>query len=173
MEPDTFWSALLSFARNNETFIELFLFLLGFAESLVVVSIFVPASGLFLGVAALEAAAGNPVLPIILAGAAGCFFGDMLSYLIGASVKDGLSKAWPFTRYPLWLPRTRELFERRGVLAIFVSKFVGPLRPVVPFVAGASQMSIVVFASASAASSLVWSSAFLAPGYYGIKWLLG
>ena len=100
MEPDTWWEAALNFARNNETLIEIILFSLGFAESLVVISIFIPASALFIGIAALEGAAGNPIIPIVLAGAAGCFFGDMLSFLIGARVKDDIKQDLAIHKVP-------------------------------------------------------------------------
>lgn len=173
MQSHSWWNTAVNFARENEQLIELILFALGFAESLVFVSFLVPASALFLGIAALEGAAGNPLLPIILAGAAGCFAGDMLSYFIGSHLKRDIHQVWPFRKNPHWLSRTQSLFERRGIAAIFMSKFIGPLRPVVPFVAGAAQMSWLPFAGASAASSLAWSTTFLVPSYFGISFLAG
>ncbi|MFM1814918.1 MAG: hypothetical protein RLZ98_1613 [Pseudomonadota bacterium] len=171
MDVAAWWNAAVDFARENETAIEILLFVLGFAESLVFISFFVPASALFLGIAALEGAAGNPFLPILLAGAAGCFAGDMVSFVLGSWMKENLDKRWPFNRNPFWLLRTQALFERRGMSAIYISKFIGPLRPVVPFVAGAMQMRTLPFAIASLGSSLIWSAAFLAPSYYGLKLL--
>lgn len=173
MEQTSWWDSAVEFARTNESLVEILLFALGFAESLVFVSLFVPASALFLAIAALEGAAGNPFLPILLAGAAGCFVGDMVSFVIGGHIKDNVAGCWPFTRNPLWLPRARALFERRGMLAILISKFVGPLRPVIPFVAGAMHMPLVPFILASASSSLIWSAAFLAPSYYGLRYFSG
>ncbi|MFY0611173.1 MAG: DedA family protein [Hyphomicrobiaceae bacterium] len=173
MSVQAWWNAAIEFARDNERFIEIVLFGLGFAESLVFVSFFVPASALFLAIAALEGAAGNPLLPILFAGAAGCFVGDMVSYFLGRRIKGGTQSHWPFTRHPHWLSATQALFQRRGFSAIFISKFVGPLRPVVPFVAGAMHMSPVPFVGASIASSILWAMAFLIPSYYGIKFLGG
>lgn len=172
MGNNLWWDWTLDFARQNDALLEIILFALGFAESLVFLSIFVPASALFLAIAAIEGAAGNPFLPILLAGSAGCFAGDLVSFVLGGWLKDDLSDRWPFRRNPIWLARTRSLFERRGILAIFISKFVGPLRPIVPFVAGAMNMPVVPFALASLASSLMWSAAFLAPTYYGIRVLM-
>lgn len=172
MSVAAWWDAAVEFTRQNEPLIEAILFALGFFESLVFVSFFVPASALFLAIAALEGAAGNPLLPIVLAGAAGCLTGDMVSFLLGRRIKGNVQESWPFSRYPHWLSGTQDLFQRRGVSAIFISKFVGPLRPVVPFVAGAMHMPLVPFFAASMVSSLIWSMAFLMPAYYGIK-LLG
>lgn len=169
----SWWESVLEFTRQNETLIELAVFALGFAESLVFVSFFIPASALFLGIAALEGAAGNPIVPIVIAGTAGCFAGDMVSFVIGSRLKGNLRETWPFRKNPQWLTCTQDLFERRGIVAIIVSKFIGPLRPVVPFVAGASHMPLAPFAGASAVSSLAWSVSFLLPAYYGVAWLAG
>jgi membrane protein DedA with SNARE-associated domain len=87
MSVQSWWNTAVDFARENEELIEFVLFGLGFAESLVFVSFFVPASALFLAVAALEGAAGNPLFPILLAGSAGCFAGDMVSYFLGRRIK--------------------------------------------------------------------------------------
>jgi len=169
MSAQNWWDTAVEFARQNEQLIEVVLFGLGFAESLVFVSFFVPASAMFLAIAALEGAAGNPLLPILLAGAAGCFAGDMTSFFLGRLVRGDVANHWPFTKYPVWLASTETLFQRRGISAIFISKFVGPLRPVVPFVAGATHMRSMPFAIASCTSSVIWSMAFLAPSYYGVK----
>ena len=171
MSAQSWWEAAVDFARENEHLIEVVLFGLGFAESLVFVSVFVPASALFLAIAALEGAAGNPLLPILFAGAAGCFAGDMVSYFLGQSIKGDIKSNWLFVRRPQWLTRTQNLFRSRGILTIFLSKFIGPLRPVVPFVAGAMHMPLAPFIGASAVSSFLWATAFLLPSYYGIMLL--
>ena len=65
------WQSVVAFVRENEVTIELVVFFLGFMESLVFVSFFVPASVLFLAFAALQSASEGPFLPILLAGALG------------------------------------------------------------------------------------------------------
>jgi undecaprenyl-diphosphatase len=93
----------------------------------------------------------------------------MVSYFLGRRLKGATHTHWPFTKYPHWLTGAQALFERRGFSAIFISKFVGPLRPVVPFVAGAMCMAPAPFTGASIISSILWAMAFLIPSYYGIK----
>lgn len=173
MQAGTTWEALLEFVRNNEALIEIIVFLLGFAESLVFVSFFVPASVLFLAIAALQSASEAPIMPLVIAGTIGALVGDLVSYAIGWRVRHNVDRVWPFNRNPQLLFRTRKMFERQGALAIVVSKFVGPLRPIVPFVGGAMHMPLLTFTIASAVSSLAWSIVFLAPTYYGVSWLQG
>lgn len=171
-DPGT-WDALLAFVRDNEQLIEIVIFFLGFAESLVFVSFFVPASVLFLAIAALQSASDAPIMPLVIYGTAGALAGDLVSYALGRRVRHNVDRVWPFNRNPHLLFRTRKMFERQGALAIIVSKFVGPLRPIVPFVGGAMQMPLITFTLASAVSSLAWSIVFLAPTYYGVTWLQG
>lgn len=170
---DVTWTAqLLRFVQENETLIEVVLFSLAFCESIVLVSFFVPASVLFLGIAALQSASGGDIMPMIIAGTLGAFLGDYVSYYIGWKYRNDLPNKWPFSRNPDWLPRARAFFDRWGILGVVVAKFVGPMRPLVPTISGAVAMPGRAFASASAVSSLVWSVVFLAPTYYGIGWLM-
>ena len=169
-EPST-WQSVIAFVRENEHLIEIIVFLLGFAESLVLVSFFVPASILFLAVAALHSAGDGPFLPILLAGALGCICGDVVSYMVGWRVRHHVKRMWPFRSRPDLLARTRLLIRHHGIFAIVISKFIGPLRPITPLCAGATAMPWYSFAAASAASSMVWALAFLAPAYYGFQLL--
>jgi len=169
MTTSTYWDAVVEFAHENEVLIEVIIFVLGFAESLVFVSAFIPASVLFLALAAVHSAGEGPFLPILLAGAAGCLLGDIVSFAIGWRVREDVYRCWPFNTRPELLNRMRNLFEQRGSSAIYISKFVGPLRPVGPFIAGAMHMKWPVFVVASCGSSLIWAAAFLAPGYYGLQ----
>ena len=169
MSEPSAWEQVIAFVREHEFLIEVVIFLLGFAESVVLVSFFVPASVLFLAIAALHSASDGPFVPILLAGALGCLAGDIVSYAIGRRFRRHVKVLWPFGSRPDLLARTRLLLRRHGVYAIIVSKFVGPLRPVTPMFAGAASMPWYSFAGASAASSLLWALAFLAPTYYGLQ----
>ncbi len=172
MPETSLWQHILAFVRENEFLVELLVFALGFAESVALMSFLVPASVLFLAVAALQSAGNGPFLPILFAGALGCLAGDMVSYMIGWRVRHRIGGLWPFRSRPDLLARTRWMIRRHGIYAIVVSKFVGPLRPLTPLFAGVTTMPWVKFASASAVSSLLWALAFLAPAYYGVQLLV-
>lgn len=169
---DTLIAEILEFVRNNERLIEATLFALAFCESIVLFSFFVPASVLFLAIGALHGASGGSIWPLVLAGTAGAFAGDLVSYYIGWRYRSDLQRTWPFRNHPDWLPRARRFFDTWGVAGVVVAKFVGPMRPLVPTISGAVAMPRGMFAVASAVSSLVWSLVFLVPTYYGIEWLM-
>jgi len=65
------------------------------------------------------------------------------------------------------------LIGRWGMLAVFVGRFFGPLRAVVPIAAGICEMPWWKFQVANVASALLWASAILTPGLLGVRWLVG
>ncbi len=166
---DEYWQDLLAFMRENEVLIEIILFFLAFAESIVVASAFVPASVIFVAVGALEGAAGGPLLPLVIAGALGAFAGDLTSLAIGHYFRNDLRKMWPLRDHPRLLARARAFFWRWGIYAVIFSKLSGPFRPILPLIAGASRMSWPLFMAASALSSVIWSVLLLVPAYLGFQ----
>jgi len=161
---------VLAFVRENTHIAEPVIFALGFAESIALVSLFVPSSILFVAIGGLLSAAGGSFWSACLAGAAGAFLGDLVSYGFGRIFKEDVPRVWPFSRNPLWLPRAAAFFERWGLLGLVFGKFMGFLRPFLPVVAGTVRMPWVPFLIGSAVSSLLWAAVFLVPGY-GVVWL--
>jgi membrane protein DedA with SNARE-associated domain len=155
----------LALVRDHPEMAALVCFVLGFAESIALVSLFVPSTILFLAIGAAASAAGGAFWPLWLAGAAGACIGDGCSYLVGRWLKDDVRRIWPFTRFPDLLPQSRSVFERWGALAIVGGKFIGGLRPFIPVAAGSMDMPWAAFLIASAGSSLLWAGVFLAPGF--------
>ncbi len=156
---------LLTLARDHQTLIAPLVFVLGFAESIALVSLFVPSTLLFLGIGAIHHAAGGAFVPVWLAGAAGACLGDLVSYGIGCYFKDRINTVWPFRKYPGFIGKAKELDEKWGALALVGSKFLGMLRPFAPVMAGAISMPWGRFLLASAAGASLWAGVFLSPGY--------
>ncbi len=98
-------------------------------------------------------------------------FGDWLSYWIGYHYQDRVAHMWPLSRNPQLLARGHAFFERWGVLGIFIGRFFGPLRAVVPLVGGICGMPQRYFQLANVTSAMIWAFGILAPGAFGIKWL--
>lgn len=164
-------AGVMGLVTANMAMIGPIVFALGFAESIVFVSLLVPSTLLFLGIGGLHHAAGGSFFDVWLWGAAGAFLGDILSYAAGRYFKEDIAGVWPFKAKPEWYVLARNFEKEWGFLGIIGSKFLGVMRPFVPVVAGAMHMRWPVFLLASAISALLWSGTFLAPGY-GIGWLI-
>ena len=114
------------------------------------------------------AAQGEVSLPLIaLAAWVAAALGDLVSYLLGRRLgRRFLVAHGPRVGVtPPRLARVDTFFDRHGGKAILIGRFVGLVRAVAPFVAGASGLSLRRFLPYSLAGTLVWATAFTLAGY--------
>jgi membrane protein DedA with SNARE-associated domain len=139
--------------------------LLGLAEAVPVAGVFVPGSSLIV-LAGIAAAHGIlKVGGLIWFAAAGAILGDGLSYYLGAKGKHLFR---PGSRWfdPAHLERGRTFFQRHGNKSIFLGRFVGPIRGIIPFIAGLSAMDKRTFLLWNALSGVLWAAAHVLAGYF-------
>lgn len=160
---------VVAFVQRHDGWALPIVFALSFGESLAFVSLFLPATVALLGIGGLIGASGLPFVPVCIAAALGAALGDWLSYWIGVTFKGGVARLWPLSRHPDLVPRGHRLVERYGFYAIFIGRFFGPLRAIVPLVAGILEMAFWPFQVANFSSALVWAVGLMGAGYYGIK----
>jgi membrane-associated protein len=117
------------------------------------------------GVVAAQGEISLPVMLLIAWPAAA--LGDLVSFLLGRR----LGRRFLLVHGPRLgvtvprLARVEDFFDRHGPKAILVGRFVGIVRAVAPFLAGASGMRLRSFLPWSLLGTLVWSSAFTLVGY--------
>ena len=102
--------------------------------------------------------------PLLIGCIIGATTGDAISYWLGRRYGHLVERVWPFTRHPELLTRGYAFFERHGGKSVFIGRFFGPLRAVVPLVAGISKMPATRFWIANVSSAFVWAPALLLPG---------
>jgi membrane protein DedA with SNARE-associated domain len=163
---------LLNFVRDHQTWAPAIIFPLAFGESLAFVSLLLPATVILLGAGALVAAADIEFWPIWSAAALGAVLGDWFSYWLGRRCRYAIARIWPLSRHPELLPHGETLFRKWGALGVFVGRFFGPLRSIMPLVAGICGMRPVPFQIANVTSALIWATAVLTPGIVAIEWIL-
>ncbi|MBO9492729.1 VTT domain-containing protein [Thalassotalea sp. G20_0] len=134
-------------------------------ESLVVVGIVLPGVALLFALAAIAGAASISIYPILLWAFLGAVVGDGVSYLLGYHYHERVRGWWPFNRHPQWLERGEDFFRKYGFLSIVIGRFVGPVRPIIPAVAGMMGMVPRYFFTVNILSALAWSPVYLLPGY--------
>ena len=81
-----------------------------------------------------------------------------------ANAAAPLAGIWPFSRNPQLSPAASCFFERHGGKSVFIGRFFGPVRAVIPLAAGIMQMPRGQFWLANVTSALVWAPMLLFAG---------
>lgn len=167
------WETVLDFVRDHEAYLLPIAFAICMAESVIVVSLFVPSTIILLASSTLLGASGVGVASLWIAAGLGAALGDWVSYGLGRFSYRELKDGWPFYQNRRTVARGRLFFARWGWASMFIARFMGPLRSFTPLVAGICRMPLLPFALASLASAFVWAAAVLAPTGIGAGFLLG
>jgi membrane protein DedA with SNARE-associated domain len=93
--------------------------------------------------------------------------GDTLSFFLGRRLgRNFLIKHGPKVRItPERLEQVDKHFERRGGSTVLVGRFIGFVRPIAPFIAGASGMRYRRFLPYSVVGTGIWGPGFCVLGY--------
>lgn len=162
---------LISLVDSHPHWALALVFILSFGESLAFISLLLPATILLLGLGAILAKTGLGFPLLWVATTLGAFCGDWLSWWIGFHYREQVQHWWPFNRRPQLLARGHTFFIRYGTAGVFLGRFFGPLRAVVPLVAGICAMQMLRFQMANITSAALWAFAMLAPGLLGLPWV--
>ena len=176
MNFDLYAQSVIAFVRDNAAWAPPIVFALAFGESLAFVSLLIPAWGALVAIGALIGPSGINFWPVWIAAALGAAFGDWLSYWIGLKLEYSVAHIWPLSRHPELLPRWEAFMKKWGIPCIFIGRFFGPLRAVVPLIAGIFEMPFWRFQIANFSSAFVWAAVLLTLGdgiSVGLHWLAG
>lgn len=139
-------------------------FLIAMAESLAIVGLLIPGVAMMFAAGALVGAGALSFAPICAYAIAGAVVGDGISFWLGWRYRDRVLSLWPFTRYPGMIARGVDYFHRYGGRSVLFGRFVGPIRAVIPLVAGMLAMPARKFVYINVLSAVLWGPAYLLPG---------
>jgi len=155
---------LLEWVQAHPLGAGLVIFSVAMAESLAVIGIIVPGVLIMFGIGALIATGVIEFWQAMAWAVAGAIAGDGLSFWLGRRFRHRVPELWPFSRHPGTLDRGVAFFNRYGGKSVALGRFVGPVRAIIPLVAGMLGMSPSRFFAANLASALAWAPAYLLPG---------
>lgn len=157
---------------RNAVWAPLIIGILCFGESLVIVGLFIPAMSLMIATGSLLASGRLDAGAIVGAAIIGSVLGDWVSYIVGQRLGPAAYRHWPLREHRTSIAHARLFFRRYGFWAVFIGRFLGPLRAVVPLIAGVTRMPQRSFQVANVASAALWVPALFAPGYLSAKHLV-
>ena len=149
----------------NPSWLGAALFLVSFLECLAIAGIIVPGTVALFAIAAL---AGSGILELhqaLLLGFLGGLLGDLISYFVGRYFHQNIRRLPGLRHHPEWMTGAETYFQRYGIASLLVGRFIGPLRPMLPMVAGMFDMPFVRFAAVSVVAAAGWSMAYILPGW--------
>ena len=141
-------------------------FLVALCESLALVGLVVPGTVIMFAIGAIVATGSLDLKPVLVTAAAGAVVGDGISYWLGRRYREELLRRWPFSRYPGMLKNGEAFFQRHGGKSVLFGRFVGPVRPVIPLVAGMMGLRPSHFVIVNIVSAVGWAPAYILPGVF-------
>jgi membrane protein DedA with SNARE-associated domain len=160
----SFLDPLINFVSAHAWLAYLTIFLAALLEAVPVVGALVPGSTIILALSALVPGGELKLGAVLAAAAAGALLGDGTAYFLGHSRQREILSTWPINRYPGVLAQSEAFFHRWGALAVFLARFVPPIRAFVPIIAGALGMPPLRFYAVNVPAVLVWAPAHVLPG---------
>jgi membrane protein DedA with SNARE-associated domain len=158
VQPITHW------IHQNPNWALFITFLIALLESLAVIGSIIPGS---VTMTAIGMLAGSGVMRIdltLLSAILGAMVGDGLSYLLGYTYSERLGSIWPFKAYPTWFLHGKIFFDKHGGASVFFGRFIGPLRSIIPVIAGIMHMRYFRFFLANFFSAIGWAILYVIPG---------
>ena len=165
------FNEVILWLKDNPEWIALGVFGAAFIESFALIGVIIPGVVLLAVISGMAASTLN-VFELVLIAYVASFLADILSFLLGTSISKSIDKLWPFNKYPNLLVQGRTFVKRFGILGVFVGKFIGPIRPLLPLTAGSLGMNFKYFLTVEIFSSFLWALLYTVPGYYAGKSIL-
>jgi membrane protein DedA with SNARE-associated domain len=110
--------------------------------------------------------------PCVMASIIGAVIGDIISYYLGRYGRRFFKDHHKYLSTKN-LEAGRHFFDKYGAKSIVIARFIGPIRPAVPIVAGTTHMDFKLFNLWNVVGATVWSVAYLMLGVLvGKKWHL-
>ena len=161
--------AVILWLQQNPEWIMFGLCLAAFIESFAIIGIIVPGVALLAAISALAASTNLSIFQLVLLVYVSSCFADIFSFFIGKYLSKKIDHAWPFKKNPSWLEQGRVFFKSYGIPGVFLGRFIGPIRPLIPITAGSLAMDVRTFILVDLASGLLWAPLYSLPGYFAGK----
>ncbi len=140
------------------------IFLVALGESLLLVGILLPGAAILVGLGTLVGLGVVDFYTAWITASLGAFVGDGISFWIGHHYKKGLLKIWPMYKFPKLIEQGQSFFTKWGILSVFIGRFVGLVRPIIPAIAGMMEMPLKKYLMVSTIAAILWSPFYLLPG---------
>ena len=166
---------LTEIIRDYGVYIYLFLFLVIFVETGVVVMPLLPGDSLLFAVGLIASTTGQidiyTVIPLLILAA---LLGDNVNYFVGKKFGDFIqSKEKILFLKKSHIEETERYFEENGGKTVILARFIPIVRTIAPFVAGAGEMKYRTYLMYCISGAILWVTSITLLGYFlgNIEWV--
>lgn len=163
---------VLPFINEIGAWFYVFVAFVALLESTIIIGTFVPGTVVLLFFGFTASQGEISLLWVILATSIGAIVGDFISYYIGRFgtrfIKEdkGLFKL-------SHVEVGKGFFHKHGGKSVLLGRFIGPIRQIIPFIAGAVKMSYIKFVYLNIIGAFLWAMSYILLGFYfGSNWKL-
>ncbi|WP_193072648.1 DedA family protein [Pseudomonas sp. FME51] len=164
---------LIAWLGTHSRWLGLAIFLIALTESLAVAGLVIPGVLLLFAATALAGGGDLSLFGALAWAFSGAVCGDLLSFLWGRWFHQDIRRLGIFARHPQWIDRGEHFFRRYGIYSIMLGRFIGPIRPIIPMIAGMFDMPLWRFLLVNILSALAWAPVYVLPGYLAgsaVRW---
>lgn len=159
------FDSMTTWLQGSPHWLALAIFLVACLECLAVAGIIIPGTVVLFSLAVLAGSGALELWQTLLLAYTGGLLGDAISYGLGRRFHQGIRRLPVLRDHPEWLSGAENYFQRYGVISLLVGRYIGPLRPMLPLVAGMLDMPAVRFALVSVLAAAGWAVAYMLPGW--------
>ncbi len=160
---------LIAFVSAHAELAYVTLFLAALLEAVPIVGSVIPGSTIIFALSGLVPGGELRLQWVLAAAIAGALLGDGSAFWFGYRSQSEILNSWPLSNYPRLIEKSEAFFRRWGTLAVFLARFVPPVRAFVPITAGALGMSPPLFYAVNIPAILLWAPAHVLPGVLAVS----
>ncbi|MEI8062171.1 MAG: DedA family protein [bacterium] len=155
--------SLLQGFKHHQLSLYLFVFIAALLESTPVIGTFMPGTFLLLLFGVFSAKGYGSLALMILLSTIGATIGDIGGYLLGRYGRRFFQENNRILKLS-HLRTGQAFFEKHGGKSILFGRFIGPIRPIISLIAGATHVIPKRFLQWNIAGALLWSGLYISIG---------
>lgn len=165
---------LMDFINNYGNWIYVFLFIIIFAETGLIIASFImpflPGDALIFSIGMIAANENQShlhieyIIPILMVAA---ILGDTVNYYVGSRFGNWLlANPGKFYIQPKHIEKATEFFNEHGKKAIIIARFMPVVRTIIPFICGTTRLDYKTFITYSFIGAVLWVGVISMLGYF-------
>lgn len=160
--------SMLRVFEHHQVSLYFFVFITAFLESVPAIGTFMPGTLLLLLFGVVAAKGYGAIAVMVLLSTIGATLGDILGYVLGRYGRKFFKENNRFLKLS-HLQSGQAFFTKHGGKSILFGRFIGPIRPIISLVAGATHVLPERFLKWNITGAFLWSGLYIVIGFVFAK----